>query len=147
MTLPFYLSKMSAPCNGIDGMLKHFTYRAVALARIGLLAMMLLIFGPLVGQLNAEPHSSSLSPSWVCGDDVQTSSMGHHGADHEHMWYEQCEYCSLVQHFPFLSHHIPQYASVTLPALSGEVASIRSAHVSDALFLHAPNRAPPSLYS
>lgn len=128
-------------------MLKHFTYRAVVLARMGLVAMLLLTFGPLVGQLNAEPHSSSLSPDWICGDDVQTSSMGQHGADHEHTWYEQCEYCSLVQHFPFLIHHIPEYASATVPVLLGMIAPVRSAHVSDALFLHAPNRAPPSLNS
>ncbi|CUB05060.1 Protein of unknown function (DUF2946) [Marinomonas fungiae] len=129
-------------------MLQTFLTRANELARIGLLAMLLLTFGPLVGQISAASHQAAMA-DWVCGDEVATSAMshGHHGADHNHAWYEQCEYCSLVQHFPFLSVYTPQFTAANSLVEAGPVVPVRSAFRNKALFAHAPNRAPPALIS
>ena len=128
-------------------MLQTFLTRANELARIGLLAMLLLTFGPLVGQISAASHQAAMA-DWVCGDEVAISDMSHehHGADH-HAWYEQCEYCSLVQHFPFLSVYTPEFTAANGLVDLGSVVAIRSAFRNKALFAHAPNRAPPVLIS
>lgn len=128
-------------------MLLSFLNRANELARIGLLAMMLLTFGPLVGQVSAASHQASMA-DWICGDESATSTMSHtHGADHEHAWYEQCEYCSLVQHFPFLSVYTPEFTAAKGLVEAGPVVPVRKALRNKALYAHAPNRAPPALIS
>lgn len=129
-------------------MLQAFLTRANELARIGLLAMFLLTFGPLVGQISAASHQASMA-GWVCGDDIAMGNMSHgqHGADHDHAWYEQCEYCSLVQHFPFLSVYTPEFTAANGLVEFGPVIPVRSAFHNKALFAHAPNRAPPILIS
>lgn len=109
--------------------------------------MLLLTFGPLVGQISAASHQVSMA-DWVCGDDMAMSAMSHdHGADHDHAWYEQCEYCSLVQHFPFLSVYTPEFTAASGLVEAGPVVAVRSAFRNQALFAHAPNRAPPALIS
>ena len=129
-------------------MLQTFLARANELARIGLLAMLLLTFGPLVGQINAASQQASIA-DWVCGEELVTSvtSHEHHGADHDHTWYEQCEYCSLVQHFPFLNVYTPEFTAANGLVEAGSALPVRSAFRNKALFAHAPNRAPPALFS
>lgn len=126
-------------------MLDKMIDRASELARIGLVAMLLLTFGPLVGQLSAAAQMPQQLDGW-CGD-AEPIAMhhDHHGADHEHAWYEQCEYCSLAQHFPFLSVHTPEFSSASSWVDLGPVVPVRSAFTRDALQIHAPNRAPPIL--
>lgn len=129
-------------------MLQTFLTRANELARIGLLAMLLLTFGPLVGQISAASDQASMA-DWVCCDDIAMGNMSHgkNGADHDHAWYEQCEYCSLVQHFPFLSVYTPEFTAANGLVELGPVIPVRSAFRNKALFAHAPNRAPPILIS
>ncbi len=123
-------------------MLQIFLSRVTGLARIGLLAMALLSLGPLMGQLSAAHQGPQLD--WICGDlEVVSYQHSHHGTHHSHVWYEQCEYCSLVQHFPFLSVHIPQFSAANSVAESGPLLPVSSAYRNSALFAHAPNRAPP----
>lgn len=127
-------------------MLERFSIRANELARFGLFAMVLLTFGPLVGQLNAASYSSSSDALWICGEE-QFDFETQHSGTHDHVWYEQCEYCSLVQHFPFLASYTPDIARHHLAVAMGAIELERSGFYSEALFLHAPKRAPPTLNS
>ena len=133
-------------------MLHQLNIRAVLLARIGLFSMLLLTLGPLIGQLTAPKMSAMMMPHSVSQHDH--SAMPSHASQTNdtmqsmhHVWYEQCGYCSLVQHFPFLSSTVPAVVRDAFITTWVPVEFVRSAFNSAALFLHALKRAPPTLHA
>lgn len=116
---------------------------AVSLA---LIAMLLLVTGPVIGQLSAfgepghHPHSdASMS--------AMTSAPAHHHPLSEAIgWHEQCDYCSLFQHFPVLSGALLPLARHALWIAGQPLASPRAAYGHLAVFPHALTRAPPATF-
>ncbi|MDR5890559.1 MULTISPECIES: DUF2946 domain-containing protein [Halomonas] len=115
-----------------------------SVARLALLAMWLVVAGPLIGQFSAAER-------------VQHGS-GHHGmAHHEAMGqvapsvadeaephrHEACGYCSLFQRMPVLSALLPGVVPLPSHAITAPVVATRAAHGGPAVFPQAPTRAPP----
>lgn len=103
--------------------------------------MLLLVTGPVIGQLSAFDKSGHHH------SDVPMAAMApapHHTLGGVIDWHEQCGYCSLFQHFPVLTGVLPPMARMPLPIADEPSADTRSAHGSLAVFPHALTRAPPS---
>ncbi|MDN3556591.1 DUF2946 domain-containing protein [Halomonas maura] len=116
-------------------------------ARLALLAMLLLVAGPLVGQLSAAGQGQHAG----------------HGADQTHRlhapaaataeapagdaaaayWHAACGYCSLFQQMPVLSAMLPSVPPLPSRAITAPVMATRAAHGGPAVFPQAPTRAPP----
>ncbi|MFG6176017.1 DUF2946 domain-containing protein [Halomonas sp. THAF12] len=130
-------------------------------ARLALLAMLLLVLGPLVGQLSAsqrDHHAGHAS-----GGTAHGHHAGHHGAsemerhaDHgmampaearnaapEARWHAACGYCTLFQQMPVLSAMLPSVPPLAAQAITAPVVATRAAHGGPAVFPQAPTRAPP----
>lgn len=132
--------------------------KSIMQAKVGLIAMLLLTFGPLIGQLTATNNTSEiaislLTPSSSHHHMMTDSVTMDHGASHHdhskmhHTWYEQCGYCSLALNFPFLSSSVPNVIPVGFQATTAPIEFVRSAFKSNQLFLLALKRAPPHLIS
>ena len=148
-------------------------HKAIVAARISLFSMLLLTFGPLIGQLRApeispllmhtmmvmdmseqaltsphQYHSSETDHTLTNHSSVMMdhSGMDHSGMDHE-AWDEQCGYCSLSHSFPFIQTDVPTISGSSPLALPPISEWVRTALYSDSLFLQALKRAPPNLYS
>lgn len=121
--------------------------RSVRQARIGLIAMLLLTFGPLIGQLTAPKMSSGIMMSEMPMSQMMSSmDHDHDHAKMNHAWFDQCGYCSLALNFPFLSSSIPDVIRETFQVTPALVEFVRSAFRANTLFLLALQRAPPNLH-
>ncbi|WOD08371.1 DUF2946 domain-containing protein [Marinomonas sp. GJ51-6] len=115
-------------------------------ARLGLVAMTLLVFGPLVGQLTASPMSSHME--MMDGSSHEHEHHSHH-SHHEHNanmvhdWNEQCGYCTLLEHFPFLNIFVPTFEKIGYSTIQAPIEFTRSIFGSINLYVLALKRAPP----
>lgn len=114
-------------------------------ARLALIAMLLLVTGPVIGQLSAFGESGHHQP------DVSMPTMAHAASPAQHHplsnvigWHEQCGYCSLYQHFPVLAGILPPVAHMPLLAAAVQAADTHSAYGRLTVFPHALTRAPPA---
>lgn len=142
--------------------------KAIVAARISLFSMLLLTFGPLIGQLRAPEMSPLLMHTMMIMDmseqpltsphqhyssetdhsltNHSSVMMNHSGMDHD-AWDEQCGYCTLSHSFPFIQTNVPTISGSSPLALPPVTEWVRTALYSDSLFLQALKRAPPTLYS
>ncbi|MBZ9558915.1 MULTISPECIES: DUF2946 family protein [Modicisalibacter] len=110
-------------------------------ASCALLAMLLVVFGPLIGQLSGAAHATH-------GDAPRGIATAHEAriADHPagvFAWHDACGYCTLFQHCPVLDVALPPAATASLAPLDQPAGAPRVAHATPALAAHAPPRAPP----
>ncbi|MFC3291644.1 DUF2946 domain-containing protein [Modicisalibacter luteus] len=122
------------------------TYRhAVSLA---LIAMLLLVTGPVIGQLSAfddlghHLHSDASRSAMTSA----TTSAQHPPLSEAIGWHAQCGYCSLFQHFPVLPGALTPAARLALWAAGQPLASPQAAHGHLAVFPNALSRAPPAIF-
>ncbi|WP_168380891.1 DUF2946 family protein [Modicisalibacter radicis] len=115
--------------------------RAIYLA---LLAMLLVLVGPIVGQLCAygEPHHTAHGSRDGHAVGMASSAAEHHSPARD--WHTQCGYCSLLLHVPVLDGVVPRIERQAQGVEDARVAAVRAAHGAPALFPHALTRAPPS---
>lgn len=148
----------------------HALYRLRRpVARLALLAMLLLVLGPLVGQLSAAPRDHHAGHGAGMAEDSHHA--GHPGAgvvEREHHadhaagvsasarsaeardvapvaahWHAACGYCTLFQQMPVLSAMLPSVPPLAAQAITAPVVATRAAHGGPAVFPQAPTRAPP----
>ncbi|GAB2800499.1 hypothetical protein GCM10027040_30050 [Halomonas shantousis] len=111
--------------------------------------MLLLMMGPVIGQLSAfdrvkPAHHSGISTSAVNKPATAFASL-HTKAVFS--WHQQCDYCSLFQHVPVLETALPQTTQASPPASSQRLTAIRLGYGTLAVFPHALTRAPPAALS
>ncbi|WP_275286105.1 DUF2946 domain-containing protein [Halomonas elongata] len=131
-------------------MLHRFQHhRSRLAARFALLAMLLLVTGPLIGQVSAASsevhagHTTETSPRTAM---AASSETGHHDAEPHaavFCWQAQCGYCSLFQQMPVLMAMLPHVVPVASHAIMAPVVATRTAHGGPAVFPQALTRAPP----
>ncbi|WP_016855510.1 DUF2946 domain-containing protein [Halomonas smyrnensis] len=116
-----------------------------SVARLALLAMWLVVAGPLIGQFSAAErahhgaaHQGRHHEAMSRG--ASSVAMTNEAAPHRH---EACGYCSLFQRMPVLSALLPSVAPVPSHAITAPVVATRSPHGGPAVFPQAPTRAPP----
>ncbi|MCK2184279.1 DUF2946 domain-containing protein [Halomonas getboli] len=118
-------------------------------ARLALLAMWLVVAGPLIGQLSAAGHAHHggahlaghrLGPAMSMAE--APASIDGAAAAVLH-WQVACGYCTLFQQMPVLSALLPSVAPVPSHAITAPVVATRAAHGGPAVFPQAPTRAPP----
>ncbi|TDX29353.1 DUF2946 family protein [Modicisalibacter xianhensis] len=123
--------------------LRHHARAYRHAVHLALIAMLLLVTGPVIGQLSAfgEPgHHSHAGASMP----TLSSPPAHQSQLPETLgWHEQCGYCSLFHHSPVLSGALPAVAHTFLLAAGEPLAATRPAHGGLAIFPHALTRAPP----
>ncbi|MDT8894410.1 DUF2946 domain-containing protein [Halomonas sp. I1] len=133
-------------------MLHRFQHhRSCRAARFALLAMLLLVIGPLIGQVSAADggahdhagHRMAASPQMAmsASDETGQHEAGHHAA--VFCWQTQCGYCSLFQQMPVLMAMLPHVAPVASHVITAPVVATRTAHGGPAVFPQALTRAPP----
>lgn len=122
-------------------------HRLRSSARLALLAMWLVVAGPLIGQLSAAEqgdhghhgghgrHAGHPAGQMVSMAEESSSALLH--------WQMACGYCSLFQQMPVLSARLPRVAPVPSHAITAPVVATRAAHGGPAVFPQAPTRAPP----
>ncbi|MHB0775101.1 DUF2946 family protein [Halomonas sp. WWR20] len=109
-------------------------------AYLALLAMLLLVAGPAIGQFSAfdraghEHHAGQVSSAQSSAESSFSKAVS---------WHEQCGYCSLFYHCPVLDVALPQVARDPLLAMLAPSAATRSAQGNLTVFPHALTRAPP----
>ncbi len=115
--------------------------------------MLLLVLGPLIGQLSAVPRDHHAAGEMVrephAGHAVDLSASGMPpeagdtaGAPAAH-WHPVCGYCSLFQQMPVLSAMLPSVSPLASHVITAPVVATRAAHGGPAVFPQAPTRAPP----
>lgn len=122
-------------------------HRSRLAARFALLAMLLLVTGPLIGQLRAAGHTGHTGHISHVGHTGHNSHAGHGDTQPQAAfgWHAQCGYCSLFQQVPVLMAMLPYVAPVASPAITAPVVATRRAHGGAAVFPQALTRAPPVL--
>ncbi|MBH8579210.1 DUF2946 domain-containing protein [Bisbaumannia pacifica] len=134
-------------------------HRSRLAARFALLAMLLLVTGPLIGQLRAAGHTGHTGHTGHISHVGHTGHISHagHTGHNSHAghgdtqpqaafgWHAQCGYCSLFQQVPVLMAMLPYVAPVASPAITAPVVATRRAHGGAAVFPQALTRAPPVL--
>ncbi|RNF52697.1 DUF2946 domain-containing protein [Marinomonas hwangdonensis] len=137
--------------------------KAATIAKVCLFSILMLTFGPFIGQIKTPAMSpllmhdmSNMVITQFIQQDRMTASDEHHdhhersagmAMDHSVMdpdaWDEQCGYCSLSHNFPFIHNTVSLALGVSPLPFSAFVEWIRSAFNVDSLFLLALKRAPP----
>ncbi|MDR5858003.1 DUF2946 domain-containing protein [Halomonas eurihalina] len=145
------MARYSIPIACILSMLHRFQpHRSRLAARFALLGMLLLVIGPLIGQVSAAAgnghdhagHSMSASSHMA----MQALGESDHGTSHHAAvlhWHAQCGYCSLFQQMPVLMAMLPHVVPVASHAITAPVVATRTAHGGPAVFPQALTRAPP----
>ncbi|KGE79319.1 DUF2946 domain-containing protein [Halomonas sp. ND22Bw] len=122
-----------------------------SVARLALLAMWLVVAGPLIGQLSAagpghhvEHHHAQAHAAGhrVSTAEAPASTEGGSSAAVLH-WQVACGYCTLFQQMPVLSALLPGVVPLASHAITAPVVATRAAHGGPAVFPQAPTRAPP----
>ncbi len=129
-------------------------------ARLALLAMWLLVAGPLLGQLSAaeqgrhvghplrhpgeQHHLGGHPPGPMASTAEAPATVSTATALHRQV---ACGYCMLFQQMPVLSAMLPRLVPVPSPAITAPVVATRAAHGGPAVFPQAPTRAPPNFRS
>ena len=106
--------------------------------------MLLLVTGPVIGQLSAFGESRHHHHASVSMSSMASPSAEHHSLSGVLGWHEQCDYCSLFQHFPVLTGVLSFLARIPPLGVGEPVARTRSAYGDLAVFPHALTRAPPA---
>ncbi|MBB3141912.1 DUF2946 domain-containing protein [Halomonas organivorans] len=115
-------------------------------ARLALLAMLLLVLGPLIGQLSAAErhhhagHAMDMAKPGVMAMAVEADATA---SSSTHHWHPACGYCTLFQQMPVLSAMLPSVPPLAAQAITAPVVATRAAHGGPAVFPQAPTRAPP----
>ncbi|CBV43150.1 DUF2946 domain-containing protein [Halomonas elongata] len=138
-------------------MLHRFQHhRSRLFARFALLAMLLLVIGPLIGQVSAAGvhdhagHTTHVGHTMETSPHMAMSASGEtdHGTPHHAAvlhWQVQCGYCSLFQQMPVLMAMLPRVVPMASHAITAPVVATRTAHGGPAVFPQALTRAPPAL--
>lgn len=157
-------------------MTKRVNINAKTIAKVCLFSILMLTFGPFIGQVRA-PSMSPLLMHHMPGMHMEESTdsgqssfshEGHHQHDgmamdhsvmeHSHhssmghsgmdhaSWDEQCGYCTLSHNFPFIPNTVPTLPGFSPLPLAALIPWTRSAFNAETLFLLALKRAPPFSY-
>lgn len=113
--------------------------------RLALVAMLLLLAGPIIGQLSAFGesglgHHAGASMAHAADESIRAAPHRAKAAS----WHDQCGYCPLFQHCPVIAVALPKAARAPVPATAQPATATSAAHGSLATFPHALTRAPPS---
>lgn len=114
-------------------------------ARLALVAMLLLLVGPVIGQLSAfgeSAHGHHAGTPMAHAADESARADAHRTKAAS--WLDPCGYCSLFQHCPVIADALPRAARASVPATAQPATAPCAAHGSLAVFPHALTRAPPS---
>lgn len=109
-------------------------------ACLALLAMLLAVTGPLIGQASAVAHAGHHPVAAMPAHAPATT-------DHEtavFTWHDQCGYCLLFQHCPVLDIGLAPIAPPSQGPLDQPAGMPQAAQDTPALSSHAPPRAPPA---
>ncbi|WP_447956613.1 DUF2946 family protein [Vreelandella sp. EE7] len=124
---------------------KHWYRIALCMA---LVAMLLLLVGPLISQLQAHDHAHH-------GDHHAHSGLGHEGHHAHHgqppaptepifTWFHECGYCSIWQQFPSAHALLPTIARQAFIHQAPLPQMPLQGFASLDHYRHAPPRAPPA---
>ncbi|WP_447894567.1 DUF2946 family protein [Vreelandella sp. GE22] len=109
---------------------------------MALVAMLLLLVGPLISQLQAHDHAHH-------GDHHEHSGLGHDGqptapSEPIFTWFHECGYCSIWQQFPSAHALLPTIARQAFIHQAPLPQMPLQGFASLDHYRHAPPRAPPA---